>query len=194
MPSEPWLIFILVFGNLPHEETLQSGLTCLLGLCSHFEQKRGFFMQGCLQLAFAPAPILHWSAKATKAKLPSWVGQGRHLTPYLGSNSIQELNYRKGWKLDACRGIIFILLWSSSPSKPLSKTAEQLWINHYLVKKEVMKKWHLSGCALSLSVSWVFLFSKAPMHLIGKGQKMGEEESIKECWYIGNLLAFWTIT
>lgn len=53
-------------------------------------------MQGCLQLAFAPAPILHRSAKATKAKLPAWVGQGRHLTPYLGSDSIQELNYRKG--------------------------------------------------------------------------------------------------
>lgn len=58
------------FGNSPREEILQSGLTCLLGLCSHFEQKRGFFMQGCPQLTFAQAPTLHQSGKATKAKGP----------------------------------------------------------------------------------------------------------------------------
>lgn len=97
---------------------LQSGLTCLLGLCSHFEQKRGFFMQGCPQLAFAQAPILHQSTKATKAKLPSWVGQGRHWTPYLGSNSIQQLNYRKDWKLDECRGIIFFFCGLQLPASP----------------------------------------------------------------------------
>lgn len=123
----------------------QSGLTCLLGLCSHFKQKRGFLHRAICDLCLS-----HQSTKTTKANIPSWGGPRSPLTLYLSSNSIWELSYRVGVKIGCVQGDNS-LVRLSAPSKLLYKTAEQLYRYHYLMQKEARKKWHLSQCAFSPS-------------------------------------------
>lgn len=165
MPAELWLIFILVRELASwRDSVVRAHLS--FGFVLSFWAKERIFTQGYPRLAYVQAPILHQSTKPMKTNIPSRVGPGSRLTPYLlRPNTIQELNYRRDPKQDERRGII---LWYGfqPPATPLIKLPNNYRDTTIWCRKRPERNGICQG--MLFPIRWVFLVSDTPMRIIVK--------------------------